>query len=321
MPVMSSEHDGIVAGSDLTGSPSEAVGGSTFESLRQVLALVSRVPRAWLWAMVAAAVLSSVDASRSSRGEISLHLEFGTAALVALALIWLPVLLRLLLLTGGTLKAAGLEASATGLITRETLFNLLAQAKGVISAKEDDPSRVEAVKELDHLVEQIASEYLETSDSLDDDALASLARRYERLRRDTPPGPQRTSAMTRIVNEARVRGATSPSVGGRKALPLLSSPSQGDRIVGLALMQEAGNPAASDQVLAIVQDSATAFEMFHALLALQEMAFRMSSAQRAHAVEVLVAEREDPRGVGIGQDPGLPALIERTIGELKHWVG
>jgi hypothetical protein len=52
-------------------------------------------------------------------------------ALVALALIWLPVLLRLLILTGGTFKAAGVEAAAPGLLGSDELVNLLTRAKAV----------------------------------------------------------------------------------------------------------------------------------------------------------------------------------------------
>ncbi|HEV7831698.1 MAG TPA: hypothetical protein VGP04_23275 [Pseudonocardiaceae bacterium] len=144
-----------------------------------------------------------------------------------------------------------------------------------------------------------------------------LAAQYEGLRRDSPAGPERTSAMTRIVNEARVRAASSLGTAARKAPKLLRSPSEGDRIIGLAFTQESGDPAVLDDVLNLVKYSASAFEMFHALLAVEEMAFKLTSDQRATAMSVLAAEQRDPRGVGISADLGLPALIARTLAELS----
>jgi hypothetical protein len=39
---------------------------------------------------------------------------------------------------------------------------------------------------------------------------------------------------------------------------------------------------------------------------------------REHAITVLTAEREDPRGVGIAADPETPSLIDRTIRALSE---
>ena len=57
--------------------------------------------------------------------------------------------------------------------------------------------------------------------------------------------------------------------------------------------------------------------MFHALLALQEIAPRLTDAQRESAISALEAELGDPRGVGVLQDPGLPSLIRRTLMQLR----
>jgi hypothetical protein len=57
--------------------------------------------------------------------------------------------------------------------------------------------------------------------------------------------------------------------------------------------------------------------MFQALLAVEEMAFKLTSDQRATAMAVLAAEQRDPRGVGISADLGLSTLIARTFAALS----
>ena len=238
-------------------------------------------------------------------------------ALVALALIWLPPLLRLLALTGGSLKAGGVEASAVGMFPRDELVELLTRAKAVTSMSGEADDGDVAIAELNAAVDKVAFDVLDSASSLDDNVLRRLALEYERLRRETPPGPARTSAMTRIVNEARVRAASSLQVAKTKAQRLLRSPSQGDRIVGLALAQEAVSEESFFDVMKLISKSETAFEMFHALIALQEMAPFLDESRRKRAVEELSLEQGDPRGVGIASDPGLPTLLQRTLLQLR----
>ena len=132
-----------------------------------------------------------------------------------------------------------------------------------------------------------------------------------------PPGGARTSALTRVVNEASFRASTAPEAAQRKALDLLRSPAQGDRIVGLALVQETGGRQGFDEVLHLIAASSTAFEMFHALLALQEQAPALDPTQVERAISTLENEMADPRSVGIQQDPGLSSLLQRTVTILR----
>ncbi len=267
--------------------------------------------------MVLVAVLTSISVTRAQDGRyVVASISVGTLALVSLALIWLPPVLRLLLLTGGSLKAGGMEASTGGLFTREQLMELLTRAKAVTTARDDDENAATAIADLEAEIDRLAFDALDSTETLSSDALHGLALSYERLRRDTMPGPKRTSAMTKIVNEVRVRAATSPSRATSQALRLLQSNSEGDRIVGLALTQEAASPEAFPLVLHLIEQSATAFEMFHALLALQEIAPGLDDAQRSTAIVALEAEAGDPRGVGVREDPGLPSLINRTLLQL-----
>ena len=244
-------------------------------------------------------------------------MHVGVLALVALALIWLPVLLRLLLLTGGSVKAGSVEASATGMFSKEHLMELLTRAKIVTTAQGDDENRRIAVAELDEAVTRLAFDTFDSRQSLDEGLLRRMAVEYERLRREDAPGPRRTSAMTRIVNEVRVRASSSIELSRKLAGGLLRSASQGERMVGLALTQETAGAEHFEDVLRLVQRSATAFEMYHALLAIQEMEPFLTADQRERGLQVLGMEREDPRAVGINADPGLPTLLDRTLLQLQ----
>ena len=179
--------------------------------------------------MVLVAVLTSISVTRSKDGQYAVtSISVGALALVALALIWLPPILRLLLLTGGSVKTGGMEASAGGLFTREQLMELLTRAKAVTTAREDDENAAIAIADLAAEIDRLAFDALDSNETLSAEALRELALHYEHLRRDTPPGPQRTSAMTKIVNEVRVRAATSPHRAASRALSLLESRSEGD---------------------------------------------------------------------------------------------
>jgi hypothetical protein len=282
--------------------------GSETEAL---LGRLAKPPAAWICVMLVAAVLAALDVKRSTHGDYAIGFHVRTASLVALALIWLPLLLRVFALVGGSFKAAGVEASVRGVLPQADAIEISVKARQVASAGDDVERRV-AAQDLEELVNRLAVA-TDREVTLADSVLEQLGREYERLRRELPPGSRRTAAMTRVVNEARARAALAPRLARGAASGLLRSHRAGDRIVALGLAQETGNASAFDDVLRIILGSASAFEMFHALLALQEMSFGLSESQKRSAIDALNAEREDPRSVGINQDPGLPSLMSRTI--------
>lgn len=298
---------------------STAASGSVGENaLSDAMKVVWQIPLGWIALMVLFAVLTSINITRDDDGRyLVTSVHVGALALISLALVWLPPLLRLFLLTGGSVRAGGMEAAAEGLFTREQLLTLLTRAKAVTTTRGDDANAAIAIADLDAEIDRLAFDSFDSNAALSPDALHALAVKYERLRRDAPSGPQRTSAMTKIVNEARVRAATSAARATSQALQLLSSTSQGNRIVGLALTQEAAPPLAFPLVLRLIQRSATAFEMFHALLALQEIIPGLDETERSVALIALEAELKDPRDVGVLQDPGLPTLLKRTLLQLR----
>lgn len=288
------------------------------EELSRLLDVVMRLPRVWVAAMIAVAVASSVDVNRPAHGGTAVHVAVGTVAMIAVALIWLPALIRLLSLTGGQLKAAGVEASAAGLLgSSEALVQGLARIRSEAERVEQEaPEASDIAKGVQLEVDRIASGHL-ASWVMSDEALAQLARAYEAIRTQ-PPGDQRTQAMTQIVNEARLRARVAPEAAPSRGLKLVRSAAPGDRIVGLALLEAAPVRTALDDVLRLVRESASAFEMYHALLALERMAPLLSPARRRVAVRTLDAERRDPRGVGVMQDLYLPGLLNRVAEALDR---
>jgi hypothetical protein len=265
------------------------------------------------------AVASTIDTTFPQGGHTRWHFAVGAISLTAIALIWLPTAIRLLLLVGGSVKAAGVEASAIGILqSPDKLIDDLANLRtSTEQLGQELPTGGERVQVIGAEVDQIATRYLPSEETLPAGVLDDLAREYERIRRDMPRGQSRTIAMNKLVNEVRIRAAASPMSARRKALPLLRSIREGSRIVGLGLVE--GSPAAEfcDDLLRIFSNSVSAFEQYHSLLALSQIAPILGTADRARAASVLEREKSDPRGVGLMEDPYIPSWIDNVLSKLK----
>jgi hypothetical protein len=123
--------------------------------------------------------------------------------------------------------------------------------------------------------------------------------------------------MNKLVNEVRIRAAASPALARRHAPALLRSGREGDRIVGLALTQGSPSTDSCDDLLRIFSASASAFEQYHSLLALNEIASILGPEDRAQAISVLEREKSDPRGVGLMNDPYIPSWIDAVLSKLS----
>lgn len=287
----------------------------TPDEIQDLIKKVARVPVVWVLAMVVSAVLTAVHVDRAANEDITVSFDVGAPTLVAMALIWMPMLLKVFALAGGSLKAGGVEANILGVLSEADAIDLGVKTRQMTGAL-NDAERTAAAVELEDFIARVTLPVLGRTEALPDSVIAHLARTYERLRRELPAGAARTSAMTRIVSEASFRASSAPDEARSKTLALLRSPAQGDRLVGLALTQEVGDQASLVDVLRLISASATAFEMFHALLALQELSPALDSAQRERAISILESESCDPRLVGIMQDPGLSYLVPRTLSIL-----
>lgn len=143
------------------------------------------------------------------------------------------------------------------------------------------------------------------------------ARAYEDMRRTMQAGGARTRAMDTLVGEVRNWAAVEPAIARRYAAGFLRSARAGDRIVGLALAQGSRSTDDFGDVLLIFSTSASAFEQFHSLLALGNLARELSAMQRREAIEVLETEKADPRAVGLMKDLAIPPLIAQVQQDMR----
>src|SRR6185312_9727028 len=90
--------------------------------LREVLALATFLPLWWVAGLTFVAVASSIDVTFPESGGRRWQFAVGATSLIAIALIWLPTALRLISLVGGSVKAGGVEASATGILQSPDKF-------------------------------------------------------------------------------------------------------------------------------------------------------------------------------------------------------
>jgi hypothetical protein len=122
-------------------------------------------------------------------------------------------------LVGGSVKAGGVEASATGILqSPDKLIEDLANLR--ITAKQlgrEMPETGQKVRSIGAEVDQIATRFLPSEETLSYEVLDSPAREYERIRRDMPRGQSRTIEMNRLVNEVRIRAAASPALARQYA--------------------------------------------------------------------------------------------------------
>ena len=290
----------------------------TIGDLSGVLAVVMKIPMGWVWAMVVLAVLSCVSISHPPDGGVGVTFSVGATTVGVIALIWLPALLRLLVLTGGRVRAAGVEASSEGLLKSELIERLTNIRTATEEAGRQAPEAEERLKGVAVQVDQMAAEFLSGASPITDEDVRRLALEYEQIRASMESGDERTVAMTRVVNEARVRAAGDPAEARQLGRVLIRADRQGERIVGLAFTQEAPTRQAFDDVLALVLQSETAFEMYHALLALEQLAPQLTHKERKQAIDGLLKEKKDPRGVGVMQDNYLPALIDHNLSVLTE---
>lgn len=217
-------------------------------------------------------------------------------------------------------QVLGVEAAAGGLASApEALIAGLARIRTDVSAVERANPDVSGLTEsVRSEVDRIAGTYLAGTDPLAADVLAELARRYERVRASQPRSPQRAVQMNQILDEARVRARGAPGEAAALAVPLLRSARDGDRVIGLAIVQQEPRADAFEDTLHLVQNGVSAFEQYHALIALRALAPLLSMVQRAQAVAALEEESKDPRGVGLAQDPYIPNAMAAALAELRR---
>ncbi|WP_131812686.1 hypothetical protein [Mycolicibacterium peregrinum] len=296
---------------------SKAAVGLSDQRVTQRVADLMQLNPVWVTLMGLGAVAAAFSTDQTADG---IHWRFapGTVSIIALALVWLPSVLRFVMLEGVSIKAGGIEATASGLLSSpdQLVGDLAAIRTKTDAIGEGQPAAQSSVEGIDSVIDRMAVQYLPADDVLSGPLLNQKARKYEELRANMPPGDARTRAMTTVVNDVRIRAAASPASAKSLAAQFLTSAKPGDRIVGLALVQGAPSVDSFDDVLRIFTGSLSGFEQYHSLRALDLIAPTLDSAQRGQAIEALETERTDPRGVGVMQDASIPRLLAQTLETL-----
>jgi hypothetical protein len=269
------------------------------------MVLLLRIPMPWMAVVAAAATLSTLSVVRVPGGGVQVGFHVTTITAILLGLIWLPALLRLIAIAGGGLKTPAGEASTPGLMDflklldpgaeRETLPALIAAAdvagSAPATAEWADLWRQQFEDRLASLVGDQPTAHIRLQD---------LARAYERIRREEPPGDERTFRMTELAAQAR---ALRDSVSSDQIFQLFESGSDGERLVAIALIEAEPTSEFFVLLLDAISSSRSAFEQFHALRAMLDMLPTLSEPQRGALFEVLEAERSDIRGTDPQADP------------------
>jgi hypothetical protein len=190
--------------------------------LRLLIGLSTQVVRWWAWVMAAAAVLSTLTVERGANGQVTGGFRLTALTAVFAAMTWLPATLRLIGMTGGSIKTPAGEATTRGLLdvlgsldpetTRDTLPAVIAaltSPEAFASTRDRTAIRAMRITLADDLAG--ASEPINGGVR---QGIERYAHEYERLRAEVEPGHDRTLQMTTLTAEARALGSSSARNSG-----------------------------------------------------------------------------------------------------------
>jgi hypothetical protein len=103
------------------------------------------------------------------------------------------------------------------------------------------------------------------------------AERYEELRRTMPRGPERTAELERIVQQGRQQ---SGDFTAEQVRELFRTGEDGMRVYALGLMQGGDHVADLASILEAIEQSRSAFEQYHALVAAKQLVPDLGETER-----------------------------------------
>lgn len=293
----------------------------TLNALHELGMVGLKVHVPWSIGMVCLIVASLVRVNVKHGGVTSLDFRLTSLTVAFAALVWLPALLRTLVVAGGSIKTPAGEASTRGLL--ELLGELDPETKlrthpAVLAALTSPEALLggESRREVREIRKALELQYAFARPSTGGirEQLDEYAREYERLRAEVPPGRDRTMKMTTVTAEARAVARVAP-LATANLRHLLESDSEGDRVIGLSLAQDQPNPRLFDLVVEAVEQSRSAFEQYHAMGAAYEMLPLLDGEQRRALKAVIeTALRDEERA--IGSDASRSRLAEAILSEL-----
>lgn len=306
------------------GSAAEGQSSAAIEQLQALLAASVQLKRWWTWTMVAAAVLSTLRVERVANGDLGVTFRLTALTAILLALIWLPAVLRVIVVGGGSIKTPAGEATTRGLLDvlgsldaetkRDTLPSVLAALTSPEAfASSEDRAAIRVMRR------EVAAELAAASAPLRlggvREGLHRYAREYERVRETEPPGHERTMRLTTLTAEARALARTVP-LSTVDIRHLLDSGGEGDRVIALVLAQDQPDARLFDLINDAIRNSRSAFEQYHALGAAYEMLALLSVDSRRQLLRTLEAVLSEPR-FGIEEDASRKRLVEALSRQIR----
>lgn len=267
------------------------------DQLNSVLELLLLLPRPWLLTTGLLLLLSMVEVSYSGQAGWSFVFGIKPITAVMFGLIWLPVLLRILAVSGGGIKTGAGEANTPGLIT--LLPKLIATLDSVEPALDKaEQAQVAAIRQE---AEQEFGAFAVSSEADARTRLETLAREYEEVRRVMPSGSDRTFRMQEIA--ARIRSmAGEAHYSPQEVWRLFSQGHEGLRLASLEMLHRHPYPECFGLVIDAISQPRSAFEQFSALKTAEKMLSAMTPDQREQLRRAIVDQRSGGPGQWISQE-------------------
>lgn len=237
--------------------------------------------------------MSLFEVSRTSDGIVTVNFHITTTTIILIALYWLPPMLKVIAVTGGKIKTSLVEVELPGAVSwleetdTETQRVLLSSfIAGIETIENPSPDVREHLSNYENRLAELPPPVQDANNQL-----KTNARLYNEIR-NLPRGSERTIKMGTIVNQIKslVHLVDFKEIGFDK---LVDSESQGDRIVGLALLQVKPDKLGFPLVKNAIGCSKSGFEQYQALRAAEQMLSILDNNEKQELVKVINEQRSE----------------------------
>jgi hypothetical protein len=288
-------------------------------SVRQLLAELARLPAAWVGFVGVLAFASVVKLDLGESGVWTCAIEASAVTAGFAALLWLPLLLKAIALTGGGIKTSVAEGNFGGLLDVLKVDSALITAAEM--AQEGSPEARDALKQ----AKQAARRRVEEAGVGKAEArrrLSEIVSRYEDTRRTEEPSGARTLRMATLMQEARLL-VPAAEFTPEEIIAMARTPHDparpdiaGPRMLAVAIMETRPDLAFRDVLLDTIANRRSRFEQYHALLALEAVTALASPTERAEIAQQLEATTKSADLVD-GRDTSRKRVVERIVAMSK----
>jgi hypothetical protein len=230
-------------------------------------------------------LFSAITVAWDSKNGLSASFHPTITTAVFFTLMWLPIVIQIFSIEGGSFKGGGVEMSVPGVASLDSL-GWAYQKSEEEAAKTSSPQELRTLTQYrQEFAQELASRIPSQSERRR--IVDVLAQQYNRVRAQMGPGQARTNQMESIVGQIR---ALAPQAGfsPNEVKAYLESNDPGERIVGLSLVEALPSAEHFEQVLLLIQ-SGKPFQQYHALLAMLQIvqSFHLDRTQKEQLRRVL----------------------------------